>query len=472
MYDLLLINAAVITVDAKHTQYANGFVAVTGDTISAIGPMEQLPDPLPESKRVLDLTGHAVLPGLVDGHGHAGHCLLKTLGEHLDDEWDILAETVYYSATDEEFWYAEGALAAAERLKFGTTTAVSMVGSTPRIDIIEPVGASLKAGSDVGIRQLSGIGSANGPWPKKARLFHKDGSVDHYDVAPDIALKTTEAALKAYTGKFERATCIVAPGKMGFRPDQSAEDNITHNKTMYRLSREYDVPLHTHAYGGDVQFLFDTTPEVLSPRMSLTHSTGYSHRELEILRDTGTYVFHGPTTNGHIKGHCPGYQMLKMGINLAVITDGTAPDRSFDLWRDMKNFLLLQRFMERDQKLLSAGKALELVTIEPAKALGMDHLVGSLEVGKKADIIAVDMMQPHLAPYGVMPLQRLVFHAMGQDVTHTIVDGIIMMEDRKLTQADESAIIKNATDAFTTMFSRLGRPDIIENEKLYSLYQG
>ena len=110
-----------------------------------------------------------------------------------------------------------------------------------------------------------------------------------------------------------------------------------------------------------------------------------------------------------------------MGIHLAVVTDGTAGDRSFDLWRDMKNVQLFQRFRKRDGNLLPCGKVLELVTIEPARALGLDHLIGSLEVGKRADIIAVNVMQPHLAPF-VMPVQRLVYHAMGQDVDLVIVD--------------------------------------------------
>ena len=471
MYDLLLTNAVVITVDSAHTLYDRGFVAVKGDRIVALGPMDQLPDPLPEAERVLNLSGHAVLPGLVDGHGHAGHCLIKTLGEHLDTGWDEMAEEIYYTCTDEEFWYAEGALAAAERLKFGTTTGVSMVGSTPRVDIIEPVGASLAGGSSVGLRQLSGIGSANGPWPKRARLFEEDGSCRSYSVTPQQAWASTEAAVRAYNGRHPRELCIVAPGKMGFRPDESVESNIRHNREMFRIAQEYGVPLHTHATGGDVQFHYEHTPEILTSHLSLTHSTGYSQRELEILRDTGAYVFHGPTTNGNIRGQCPVMEMLDMGVHVAVVTDGTAPDRSFDLWRDMKNVQLIQRFRQKDRGNISCGKALELVTIEPARALGLDHLIGSLEVGKKADLIAVNVMQPHLAPFGVMPVQRLVYHAMGQDVDYAIVDGIVMMEDRRLTQVEERTLLQRAEAAFTTMMKRLNRPELLENPHLYDLHQ-
>ncbi len=476
MYDLLLTNACVITVDAEHHVYAKGYVATEGDRIAAVGPMEELKGQLPQAKRLIDPEGHAVLPGLVDGHGHAGHCLTKTLGEHISgnekDIWTVMAEDVYYRSSDEEFWYAEGALAAAERVKFGTTTGVSMVGSTPRIDWIAPVGANLSGSSSVGLRQLSGIGTANAPWPKMARYYDGKGGYVEREVDPNEALKNTEASLKAFNGRHPLETCIVAPGNMGRRKGMSVEDSIIHNRTMYRLAKEYDVPLHTHAYGGDVQFLWDHTPEVLYPNLSLTHSTGYSEQELDILAKTGAYVFHGPTTNAHIYGHCPVMEMLDKGINLAVITDGTAPDRSFDLWRDMKNVQLLQRYTYRTRDMLACGKVLELVTIEPAKALGLDKLVGSLEVGKKADIIAVDVMQPHLAPFGIMPIQRLVYHAMGQDVDWSIIDGTVIMEHRRLTLVDEKALLKRAEDAFELMMKRLDRWDLTENPRLYEIRQG
>ncbi|MBQ4181384.1 MAG: amidohydrolase family protein, partial [Firmicutes bacterium] len=126
----------------------------------------------------------------------------------------------------------------------------------------------------------------------------------------------------------------------------------------------------------------------------------------------------------------------------------------------------------RTRNLLPCGKVLELVTIEPAKALGIDHLVGSLEVGKKADIIAVDVMQPHLAPFGVMPIQRLVYHAMGQDVDWTIINGKVVMEDRRLMLTDEKALLRRAEEAFETMMKRLNRPELTENPRLYDIRQG
>ena len=146
MLDILLVNGTVITVDGENRVFERGYVAVKDGLIAGVGSMEELDtSALPEANRVMDMAGHAVLPGLVDAHGHGGHCLLKTLGEHYDDEWNEMAVHAYYRCTDTDFWYNEGALAAAERIKFGTTPAVSMVGSDPKIDSVAAVDANLAA---------------------------------------------------------------------------------------------------------------------------------------------------------------------------------------------------------------------------------------------------------------------------------------------------------------------------------------
>ncbi len=473
MLDILIINGTVITVDQDNRVIDRGYIAVKDGVIAAIGEMDELEGAggLPEAARVMDMKGHAVLPGLIDAHGHGGHCLIKTLGEHYDAEWDEMSVQAYYCCTDTEFWYNEAALAAAERVKFGTTTAVSMIGSQPKIDSVEAVDAHLAASSAVGIRQFSGIGFPDGPWPKKAVQYDETGAAHEVTLTPEDALQNTELCLKTMNGKYPRCTCIVAPARMGRRAKVSDEDSVWQNKEMARLAAEYNVPLHTHAYSGDVKFMYETSPEALTPALSLTHSTGYSDEELDILVETGAWVFHGPTTYSHALWHCRVMDMLKKGVNFAIVTDGTAPDRSYDLWRDMKNVQLIQRYEHQNYGMLPCGTVLRLATIEPARALGIDHLVGSLEVGKKADIITVNVMQPHLAPFGVMPIQRLVAHAMGQDVDNVIIEGKVVMENRRLTRVDEAEILQKAAESFEKMLARLNRTDILENPNLYGLNQ-
>ncbi|HZW49777.1 MAG TPA: amidohydrolase family protein [Bacillota bacterium] len=461
MFDILIKNATVITLDAQHRVFQHGYIAVIGDSIAEIGPMESMPRRV-ETKKTIDAEGLAVMPGLIDGHGHAGHCLIKTFAEQNDTAnppgwWGSMAEDIYYHYTDDFFWYAEGALAAAERLKFGITTGVSMLGSTPRPDRLENLASHFEGARKTGLRQISGIGSCDGPWPKKPWVWQNDRHQE-YEFTPEQMVENTEKAVMTLNGKHKRQICIVAPGSMGINEDKgdTREFCIWKNKQMGRIAKEYNVPLHTHIYGGGVQFIYDTTPELLGPTTSLTHATGLSENEIKILAETGAVLFHGPTTRANIKNRCPVYEVLRAGGEVVIVTDGTAPDRSYDIWRDMKVFQVIHRAHENDPLLAPPGRVLEMCTIRAARALGIDKMTGSLEIGKRADIIIINTKQPHLAPFGIMPVQRLVYHAQGQDVDTVIVDGEIMMENRKMLACDEKQILTDAEQAFHELCNRLG----------------
>lgn len=112
---------------------------------------------------------------------------------------------------------------------------------------------------------------------------------------------------------------------MGRKAGMDDAFSAAENRTMHELSREFGVILHTHAYGGDVEFLHETTPEALCPSLSLTHCTGLSEREVSILAETGAWVLHGPTTRSVIRRRCPVYELLRAGARLAVVSDGTSP---------------------------------------------------------------------------------------------------------------------------------------------------
>ena len=462
MYDILIKNATVITLDEEHHIWQPGFVLTSGDRLAMIGPMESLPEGI-SAKKVIDADGLCVMPGLVDGHAHAGHTMTKTLGESNDTQfpdawWIDMAHDIYYHYTDEFFWYAEAALAAAERIKCGVTTGVSMFGSTPRPDDLNMLQAHFEGSLKTGIRQISGIGSCDGPWPQKPWHYNADGSVTESEFTPEQMIYNTEKSVKELNGIHPRQICIPAPGTLGYDPSaETKEFAIWKNKEMYRIAREYDKPLHTHLYGGGIEFVYDTTPEILNPRTSLTHCTGLTEREINILAETGACLFHGPTTRANIKKRCPVYEVLRAGGNVAIVTDATSPDRSYDIWRDMKIFQVLHRAHDNDPLLAPPGMVLEMCTKVPAKALGLEKEIGSLEEGKKADIIIVNTKQPHLVPFGVMPLHRVVYHAQGGDVDTTIVDGQIMMEGRKMLNCDEAQILADAEKAFDIMRGRLGK---------------
>ena len=286
-------------------------------------------------------------------------------------------------------------------------------------------------------------------------------------------VENTEYSVKHLNGKHKRQFCVVAPGNLGISEanGDTREFAIWKNKAMGRIAKEYQVPLHTHVYGEGLQFVYDTTPEILGPTTSLTHSTKLSKQEIQIFADTGAVLFHGPTTRANIKNRCPVYEVLRAGGEVVIVTDGTAPDRSYDIWRDMKIFQVLHRGRENDTLLAPPGRVLEMCSIRVAKAFGMEKLIGSLEVGKRADVIIINTQQPHLAPFGIMPVQRVVYHAQGQDVDTVIVDGEVMMENRKLLHCDEKQILRDAEKALEQLYSRLGEEKVRAFTAYEDLYE-
>ena len=464
MFDLLLINGIIITVDENNRVIENGYVAIQDERIVEIGEMSELKG---TAKKVMNMEGHAILPGLIDGHGHCGHSLQRTLNEH-DPNIENMMFEIQNHCSDNEFWYDDAVIAAIERIKFGTTTAVSMFDRALHPDYTQPLEAAIQGASTTGIRQFTGCGAPYDKWIEYTREYKEDGSYIDLNIEPEMFSISTEKTVKELNNKYKRATCIVAAGRMGQRPNVDDKTNQYFDTEMYRISRKYNVPLHTHCYGGDIKAIYERTPEILGPWMSCTHLIGISDEEIDILSKTKPYFFHGPTTWSNVVGHPKVIEMMEKGIPTVIVTDGSGPDRSYDLWRDMKNVQLFQRFRKKDAGLFPGGTVLRMATIEPAKALGIDSYTGSLEVGKKADIITVDMMQAHLVPFHVMPIQRLVYHAMGQDVDNVIIEGEIVMENRKMTLVDEKQALKNAQKSFEKMYARLNK-DVMTNPKLYDL---
>ena len=266
---------------------------------------------------------------------------------------------------------------------------------------------------------------------------------------------------------------MVSPSVMGRKAGLSDEQSAAENLAMHRLAEKYGTILHTHAYAGDIKFMSETTPEVLTPRLSLTHSTGISEEEIRIIAETGAWVFHGPSTHSIIWSFCPVFDLLRAGANVAMVTDGAAPDRGYDIWRDMKTFRSIHRIREKDFQLAPPGLILELCTIRPARALGLGDELGSIEPGKLADLITVDLAQPHFAPLRKEQLvHALVYAACGTDVRDVWVEGEQVMRDRKLLSCSEERIISDVNESFERMASRAGKERMelfMSNSSLYGL---
>lgn len=461
--EILIRGAAVITMDPQRQVYEPGYVHIKGDRIVSVGPMEDAPA-LPEAHQmqaegqIIDGEGMIVLPGLIDTHGHAGHGLTKAVGEHLDDGWVPLVESIYYQFSTPRFWYAEAMLSGLERLKYGTTTGFNLLGASPRAD--DPVYAErhMTGHARIGARNIMGIGPPNPPWPRKCARWSEDGTrlESEYDLDLARALAVTDEVVAEYARDpaTSRLLAQVGPSRIGDQPGFDLATNRLMHDALKRIAADHKVLINSHSYGGNIQYAADHL-DVLGPGVMLAHCTGLTPREVEIMGETDTRVSHGPSTRAYQRARCPVIELLDAGVLVTISTDGSGPDRTFDLFKEMRTAMILQRSFFHDSSLLPPGQALAMVTIDAARGLGLDHLLGSLEPGKKADLILVRADQPHMYP-AVQPVQRIVYAAAGQDVDTVIVDGEVLMRGRKVLTIDEAEVLTLAQREATAAFRRAG----------------
>ncbi|WAM18976.1 amidohydrolase family protein [Rhodococcus sp. JS3073] len=465
--DLLLEHGVVVTMDPQRRIIEDGAVAVVGDRIAAIGTTTDLRRDYTTAETI-DCAGQIVLPGLVDAHGHGGHALLKTIGVDTLSWWMRIATRTYFEHTSSEFWHADGQLAALERLKFGVTCGVSVLGSQPRSDVPEFGAAHARAYAEVGLRAVLGVGPCGLPWPREVGYWVGD---EHRrtTVCLNEMMAGAEATVREWHGGADgRIRVYVTPYTMvpslnpggPTAPDLATEltaEDLEQTERVRDLAARYSTRIHTDAFGGMIELAHRRDPNaLLGPDVHFQHGFGLSRREVAILAETGTGVTHGPgVVVGALRGRCPVPELLDAGVTVAVTTDGCAPMSSFDLFTAMRQAQTLSQLQLRDVSVLPPGKLLEMVTIDAARALGWDDEIGSLEPGKAADMIVVDTRQPHLQPVH-MPVHTLVYKASGQDVGTVVVAGRVLMRDRVLQQLDEAQLVEHAVDESRRVVARGG----------------
>jgi cytosine/adenosine deaminase-related metal-dependent hydrolase len=203
----------------------------------------------------------------------------------------------------------------------------------------------------------------------------------------------------------------------------------------------------------------------------MSHCTDLTEADIEAVVATDTRIVHNPSAIASVRGYCPVPALLDRGVAVILGSDGTAPDRSTDMFRHMFQCMRLHQRQHRDERLMPPGKLLEMVTIDAARALNMASEIGSLEPGKRADIITIDLQKPHLAPQN-MPIWRLACFANGQDVDTVLVDGRILMQGRKVPHIDIKEILAEAQSETDQMLERTGyRPMLDEPTTLWGRYR-
>jgi 5-methylthioadenosine/S-adenosylhomocysteine deaminase len=437
--DLLIKNGIILTLDPQHRVIEGGDLAIDCGKIVALGESLDY-----TARKTLSARGCVVCPGFINGHSHVYQSLIEGIGYdmHFDPwNWRFLFPVV--SKIQPEHALAGAELAALEMIKNGVTTISdhwylhtdmrNIYRVTEAFDL-----AGLRAQIVFGLLDQTFAGESTDS--EYMTMIQKE------DLLVDEARR-----FYATWHKQRRTTIALGPG--------STEDisESLMRKTV-ELARELDVNVSTHVAGwieinsyclrhfGERDLEHFHSLGLTGPRGVMFHAVWLSDREIEIMAQTGTKVVHCPVANAYLGyGVAPLSHMLSRGITVGLGTDGAA-SYTYDMLEVARAAAMLQKATRLDAETVTAEQILEMLTINGARVLGIDDQVGSLEVGKQADVIVIDFQQPHLLPVGRW-VPKLVYSARGSDVIHTIVDGKLIMEDRHVLSMDESQVLHRALQA-------------------------
>ncbi len=242
-------------------------------------------------------------------------------------------------------------------------------------------------------------------------------------------------------------------------------------RSAAEYARKYGVGIHTHGEESREMALkltekYGKRPTevlndygILGPKTVLAHCVWLTEAEIELLVNTGTSISHNPTSNMKLaSGVCPVPELLRRGVNVGLGSDGIKENNRIDIIQEMKNASLLQKVSKLDATVLPAEQVIRMGTINGAKALGMEKEMGSLEAGKKADIVLIDLRKLHMSPvlFGEFfnIVSNIVYAAQGSDVDTVIVDGNIVVKGGVLQNVDEDKIIEMHTKAAASVLER------------------
>jgi 5-methylthioadenosine/S-adenosylhomocysteine deaminase len=423
---LLMTAGTVVTMNPAGSVIENGAVVIAGNRIRAIGTTEELAASHQGARRI-DTPEGIILPGLVNTHGHVPMSLLRGISDDLPlTEWlqDVIfpAEAAF---VDEEFVRWGTRLACLEMIRSGTTTFADMYYFEDAI---------AEETERCGLRAVLGETLIDFP-------------------APD---NETWADAVAYTRRFVerwKDHPLVTPAVAPHAPYTVSGEHLTEG---HALAAALDVPLLIHlaedrsevetilAREGKRPVEFVDGLGILDERVVAAHMIHPDPGEIEILAERGVGVAHCPESNMKIgAGIAPVPQMLAAGVAVGLGTDGPASNNNLSMWDEIDTAAKLHKLATADPTTLDARTALQMATIGGARALGLADEIGSIEVGKRADLIVVDVggfhQQPIYDPYSV-----LVYATQASDVVITMVDGRIVMEDRDVLTVDATEVLGTA----------------------------
>lgn len=408
-----------------------GSVLIENDLILEIGP-----DGGDQADVVIDGEGKVLIPGLVNTHTHLSMTLLRGMADDLPlQTW--LEDYIWPAEAhlEGDHCYAGALLAALEMIRTGTTCCNDMY------FFMDEVARAL---DEAGLRGVVSHGMIDtGDEEKRKKEIRETQRII------DKCHNTAEGRITVALGPHAPYTC---------------------SEELLRWSREKanqeDLQIHIHVSEteGEVQNVLESTQkrpfeyldslDLLGPDLLAAHAVWLSEVEIKLIKERGVKLSHNPVSNMKLaSGISPVTRLVEKGVCVSLGTDGAASNNNLDLFQEMKTATLLQKVNLMDPTVLPAGKVMEMATSDGAAALGLEDEIGTIEVGKKADLVLVNMMAPHLTPQR-SPLSHLVYSAGGSDVDTVICNGQILMQEKEVLVLDPVEVMEMAQGASEDLLQR------------------
>ena len=423
--ELIIQGGTAVTMVPGQKPIPNARVLIKKDLILEIGPSSEIPIPRGFPIEIVDAQNAIIMPGLVNAHAHTAMTLFRGFADDLSlKRWlfdKIFPAEANFLSPETVYWGA--LLGCAEMIASGTTCLADGYFFQDQ---------TVRAVHESGLRALLAQGVIDFPAPGVP------------DPRENIQIG------RAFVEKWRHFSDRITPGLFCHSPTTCSEKTLRRSQ---EISREHGVPLQIH--------LSETSMEVseiikisgkrpthyldhiglMDPGLIAAHGVHLDETEIRCLHKKGARMVHVPESNMKLSsGIAPLTRMIKMGLITGLGTDGCASNNNLDLFGEMDTAAKLAKVSTRNPEAAKAYDVLHMATLGGAAALGLDKKTGSLEKGKKADIIVVDFKAPHLCPM-FDPVSALVYSASGADVKDVVVNGIVLMKERGFCSLDQEEIM-------------------------------
>lgn len=448
MTDLLIAHGTLVTVDAKDTIIEDGALLISGKQIADVGPYSQVVSRHPGVEE-LDARGKVVMPGLVNTHIHLSMTMTRSIADDIEAvKWLPVIWAVEKHLRPETV-YAGAMLGIAEMIASGTTTfndhyfhmdqvarAVAETGIRAQLAHAILENRDAKKGQ----RDLAVGKQFAAEWNGKAdgRIVTRMGPHALYTCSTPLVIQAREAANELGVGLHMHVAESSFEMRLVSQKHKAGETSVQHLDGLGILGSDFVI----------------------------AHGLTINGKDIEILVKRGVGVAHCPQAYGKIGGYPfpPVDKWMARGLCVGLGTDGVASNNNLDLFDEMRFASLVRKLFAKDGTALPARQVIRMATMSGAQVLGLDKEIGSLEIGKRADVILLDFRKPHLTPVHNIP-GHLVYSASGSDVDTVFVDGQMLMKNRRFLTLDVDETLARAQSEFGALLGRAGWKPTAEEPK-------